>query len=143
MMLLDTNFVSELMRPQPDTRVINWLDEQLENNLSISSITQAEIETGITILPNGQRKATIQTAATELLDTFEDRCYPFDCASAGAYAEVIRLSRLKGRPTTTEDAQIAAIALTYQMILATRNTTDFDFIDMLQLVNPWGASNSE
>ena len=143
MMLLDTNILFELMRPSPSAQVIKWLDQQLESNLMISVIVQVEINTGIAILQDGKRKQELATAAMKLLDAFEDRCYPFDCASASAYAEVIRQSRLKGRPMTTEDAQIAAIALTYQLTLATRNTTDFDFIDTLQLVNPWGASNSE
>jgi len=136
-MLLDTNVVSELMRPHPNGHVIHWLDEQPETHLFISAITRAEIETGITILPEGQRKQALQVAAKELLDTFTQRCYAFDCEVSTAYAEVLSLSRHSGRPMTTEDAQIAAIVLTYQLMLVTRNTQDFNFIPGISLINPW------
>ena len=113
MILLDTNVISELMRPTPDEAVIVWLDEQFSNQLFIPSIVKAEIEMGIAILDNGKRKQALLQAAELIFTSFSNRCLPFDSNTTTHYAEIIALSKKQGRPMTVEDAQIAAIALLY------------------------------
>ena len=140
MILLDTNVISELMRPAPNPAVITWLDDQLAGNLYLSAIAKAEIELGIAILTDGKRKDAFLQAAGEIFAGFLDRCLPFDCDAARDYANIVALARKAGRPVSVEDAQIAAIARHNTMALATRNVTDFDFLDGLELINPWEAA---
>jgi predicted nucleic acid-binding protein len=137
MILLDTNVLSEWMRPRPDPIVIHWLDQQPEYSLFIPAITKAEIETGISILPDGKRKQLLKLSAQMVLDVFSDRCLALDCDTTAHYAGIMTVSRNLGRPITVEDAQIAAIAITNNLTLATRNITDFDFLSQINLINPW------
>lgn len=137
MILLDTNVLSELMRPQPNPGVLNWLDQQPEQQLFLPAIAKAEIETGIAILPDGRRKHALTLAATLLLDAFSERCLPLDCNTTTHYANILAHARKRGRPISVEDAQIAAIAITNKLTLATRNSADFAVLDQLPLVNPW------
>ena len=143
MILLDTNVISELMRPTPDEAVIVWLDEQFSNQLFIPSIVKAEIEMGIAILDNGKRKQAILQAAELIFTSFSNRCLPFDSNTTNHYAEIIALTKKQGRPITVEDAQIAAIAIQHSALLATRNTTDFDSLEKLKLINPWLYETNE
>ena len=137
MILLDTNVLSEWMRPQPDPIVIRWLDRQAEHSLFLPVIAKAEIETGISILPDGKHKQSLRLSAQVLLDTFSDRCLVLDCHTTEHFANILTLSRTLGRPISVEDAQIAAIAIANKLTLATRNSIDFDFLDRLSRVNPW------
>ena len=137
MILLDTNVISELMRPKPNLAVIEWLDEQFSHELFLSAIAKAEIEIGIAILNNGKRKQALLQAAELIFMNFTNRCLPFDGETATHYARIIAFTKKQGRPMTVEDAQIAAIAVQNSALLATRNTTDFDFLENLNLVNPW------
>lgn len=137
MILLDTNVVSEWMRPAPNTAVLNWLDRQPEHSLFLPAIAKAEIETGLSILPNGKRKRLLIQTAQIVLDAFTQRCLSLDCHTTTHYARILTLSKTKGRPISVEDAQIAAIALSNKLTLATRNSADFDFLDELQQINPW------
>jgi predicted nucleic acid-binding protein len=137
MILLDTNVLSEWMRPQPDPIVIRWLDQHPEHGLFLPVIAKAEIESGISILPDGKRKQMLRLSAQLILDTFSNRCLALDCHTTVHYASILTLSKTLGRPISVEDAQIAAIAITNNLTLATRNSTDFDFLDRLSLVNPW------
>lgn len=137
MILLDTNVISELMKTSPDAGVIAWLDDQFSNELFIPSIVKAEIEMGIAILDDGKRKQSLLKVAELIFTSFENRCLPFDSETATHYAKVIATAKKQGRPMTVEDAQIAAIAIQHTALLATRNITDFNALESLELINPW------
>jgi len=136
--LLDTNVLSEVMREKPAPEVMAWLDEQPENLLYTSIVTQAEVLAGIAVLPQGQRLNALASNADQLFQLdFSGRCLVFGGAAAEQYALVRAQRKHAGRPISTEDAQIAAIALVNQLTLVTRNTKDFATIDDLTVVNPW------
>lgn len=138
MILLDTNVLSEFMRPQPLASVVTWLDEQPTGEIYTSAISRAEVELGLMLMPPGKRQEALSQAAWAMFDEdFSGRCLPFDEDSARHYARIVSVRTRAGRPISVEDAQIAAIALMNRMPLATRNTTDFELIDGLELVNPW------
>ena len=139
MILLDTNVLSELMRPQPDPTVVAWVDAH-SGEARVSVITQAEISLGVRLLPNGKRREALAAAARQMFEEdFAGRCLPFDAAAAEHFAAIVAERRRLGRPITTRDAQIAAIALANGIPLATRNTSDFKVIPGLVLVEPWPA----
>ncbi len=125
------------MRPNPAERVIRWLDNQPISSLYICSVTRAEIELGLALLPEGQRREDLSRIAAEMFSEFVGRCLGFDEVCAKPYANVVAHRRRIGRPITVEDAQIAAIALRHGLTLATRNQRDFDQIGRLQLFDPW------
>lgn len=138
MILLDTNILSELMRLKPDRSVVSWLDERPAADLFISAVTKAEIELGISLLPDGKRKNKLAVAACGIFDEFPLRCLSFDELAATKYAQLVSCRTKNGLPISVEDAQIAAIALLHGLALATRNTSDFKAIDGLHIINPWG-----
>ncbi len=137
MILLDTNILSEPMRPFPNERVISWLDQQIVTDLFICAITQAEIELGIALLPESKKKQSLFAAAQEIFNSFSDRCLAFGATEASIYAEVIAATRKKGTTMSVEDALIAAVAISNGFTLATRNIKDFDKITALPLINPF------
>ena len=138
MILLDTNVLSEFMRPRPSATVVSWLDGQPAGEVYTSAISRAEIELGLLLMPPGQRQEALSQAAWAMFDEeFAGRCLPFDEDAARHYARIVSARTRAGRPISVEDAQIAAIALAHRMSLATRNTTDFEVIDGLEVVNPW------
>ena len=137
MILLDTNVLSELMKPAPEPLVIQWLDAQLDSQVFLTAVTKAEIELGIALLPNGKRKKGFTGLASALFDEFQDRILPFDASAASYYANLVANARRAGRTLSVEDAQIAAIAQVNHLTLATRNSKDFEFIPDLSLINPW------
>lgn len=141
MILLDTNVLSELMRTHPSPNVLRWLDAQADTDLHISVISKAEIELGVSLLPNGKRKLGLSAAADALLAEFRERCVALPCAAPPFYARVAEASRSLGRPMSIEDMQIAAIAMHHAAVLATRNVKDFDFLADLKLRNPWDAAD--
>ena len=139
MIILDTNVVSELMKPQPDEAVVAWLAAQSRRELSTTTITKAEILYGVARLPDGRRKTALAADADRMFrDDFAGRILAFDDASTPRYAEVMITRRRAGKPMTTLDAQIAAIALANGAAVATRNIDDFDGCGVT-LVNPWAA----
>ncbi len=138
MYLLDTNVLSEFMRPNPSAKVVEWLDAQNLSALYISSISQAEILLGLGLLNDGKRKTALTLKALDMFEEdFQGRCLDFNNRAAKHYADVIVERRKRGLPTSIEDAQIAAIALTHHFTLVTRNTKDFESVSGLNLVNPW------
>ena len=137
MILLDTNVLSELMKPAPELAVIQWLDAQLDSQVFLPAITKAEIELGIALLPHGKRKDTFTRMAEALFDEFRDRILPFDAGTTSYYANLVAIARKAGHAISVEDAQIAAITQANRLTLATRNTKDFDFVPDLLLINPW------
>ncbi|MGV2434614.1 MAG UNVERIFIED_CONTAM: type II toxin-antitoxin system VapC family toxin [Anaerolineae bacterium] len=138
MILLDTNVLSEFMRPRPSVSVVRWLNVQPTNEVYISAISRAEIELGLQLMPAGKRQKILsQVAQTMFTKDFDGRCLPFDEDATGHYARIVSARTRMGRPISVEDAQIASIALAHRMKLATRNTADFELIDGLEVVNPW------
>lgn len=125
----------------PDPNVVRWLDAWLEWDVWISAVTVAEIRLGISLLPAGKRKELLLNLAEQMFqEDFPDRCLPFDCEAAREYALIVSERNRQGHPISVEDAQIAAIARTAGLSLATRNTKDFSNITGLQLVDPWTSA---
>ncbi len=137
MMLLDTNILSEMMKVKSEPRLIAFLDKQPQERLFISTITQAEIELGIALLPKGKRKTGLATIAQQVLQIFATRNLVFGSEAASVYGQLVAEQSKKGRTISVEDAQIAAIALVHDMTVITRNTKDFDNILGLRVLNPW------
>ena len=137
MILLDTNVVSELMKPDPAEAVTRWIGGASAASLYTTSITQAEIFHGILLLPAGRRRRAIEAAATTMfLEDFPGRVLPFDENAATPYAQIATQRRRAGHPISHFDAQIAAIARSNGAILATRNVSDFDGC-AVEIINPW------
>ncbi len=137
MFLLDTNVVSELMRAVPAQTVLDWFAAHNAADLFISAVTEAELRTGVAILPAGQRRDLLQSAVDAMIDQdFHGRVLPFDSPAAKAYAEIAAQRRAAGRPIAEADCQIAAIARATGAPVATRNVKDFDGCG-IQLINPW------
>jgi predicted nucleic acid-binding protein len=136
--MLDTNVLSELMRAEPHAGVLAWFERQQAEVLYTTAITRAEILLGIALLPDGKRRESL-AAATELMfeQDFARRCLAFDQAAAAEYALLVAVRIRIGRPISTEDGQIAAIALRHGMHLATRNGKDFEGIAGLVVLDPW------
>jgi predicted nucleic acid-binding protein len=136
--LVDTNVLSELMRTDPAPQVFNWFANHSDDQIYVSSISQAEILAGIAVLPEGKRRNALADSAEFLLETdMADRCLVFGAAAAKHYAIIYAKRRQMGRPISTQDAQIAAIALAEHLKLVTRNTQDFEGIEGLAVLNPW------
>ncbi|KHD04928.1 plasmid stabilization protein [Candidatus Thiomargarita nelsonii] len=137
MILLDTNVVSEVMRKKPSDNVLNWLNLHNDGDLFISSITIAEIGYGLRILPIGKRRQLLQIRFEQFVsEGFAGRIIDFNELAARTYAEIMGMCKEKGRPMSLPDGQIAAIAQTNHMALATRNITDFEACG-IQLINPF------
>ena len=137
MILLDTNVISELMRPQPEPRVLAWADHLDPEDVAITAMNEAEILHGLARLPDGRRKQQLQQSWEALAaELFAGRIWPFTSEAAHWYAELLRQRERLARPMATADAVIAAIALAHGAPLATRNVSDFAAIG-LQLINPW------
>jgi toxin FitB len=136
--LLDTNVLSEMMRPEPDARVLDWVREQPAVTLFTTSISQAEIFHGILLLPPGKRRQAFEEAAKAMFEEdFAGRVLAFGSDSALPYAHIASDRRRAGRPISQFDAQIAAIAIASRASVATRNVTDFEGCG-IAVVNPWG-----
>jgi predicted nucleic acid-binding protein len=139
MILLDTNVISELMRPNPAPSVADWLAPQPPASLYTTSITQAEILHGILLLPSGKRRSNLLSAAQAMFaEDFADRILGFGSDSAVRYAEIASVRSRAGRPISHFDAQIAAIARASGARVATRNVADFEGCGV-DVVNPWDA----
>ncbi|MFN3611347.1 type II toxin-antitoxin system VapC family toxin [Tepidimonas sp.] len=140
MILLDTNVLSEAMRPQPAEAVLAWLDGQPTEQVWVCSISRAEIALGLALMPASKRQAALAHAAEAMFaQDFAGRCLPFDERAALHYAAIVAQRTRAGRPISTEDVQIAAIARLHGLALATRRVADFEGIDGLAVVNPWLA----
>ena len=137
MIVLDTNVLSELMRPAPAEIVVRWVTAQPLTSLYTTSITQAEILHGIMLLPSGRRRNALETAAEAMFgEDFRGRVLPFGSNEAQPYARIAAERRRAGRPISHFDAQIAAIARSAGAAVATRNVADYDACGV-EVINPW------
>jgi hypothetical protein len=126
MILLDTNVLSELMRPTPSPAVESWMGSQPAASMFISEITEAELRYGLALLPESRRRRRLVAQAEAMLtEDFAGRILSFDSPAASTYARIAAARRLSGRPIPHPDAQIAAIAASRGASLATRNVADF------------------
>jgi predicted nucleic acid-binding protein len=139
MIFVDTNVLSELMRPEPDRRVLAWMDGLPKYDIGLTTISVAEILYGIGSLPEGKKKHRLLDAATTMFDEyFSGRIYAFDQHAAIEYADIVLQRDRIGVPISMPDAQIAAICRVSGAGLATRNTRDFESTGLV-LINPWAA----
>lgn len=126
MILLDTNIVSEIMRPMPDPTVLSWFNQQQIGQVYVSAVTEAEIRYGAALLPAGRRRTALQKEIEGVFaEDFSDQVLPFDHDATPHFAAVTAHRRSLGRPIAMADAMIAAIALANGCRLATRNVKDF------------------
>ena len=137
MIILDTNVISELMRPEPSPRVLGWIGKQRAIELFTTSISEAEIFYGIEILSRGKRRdGLLATADAIFTKDFEGRVLGFESDAARIFSQVAAHRRTLGRPLSQADGQIAAIAQEWSARLATRNVEDFNDCG-IDVVNPW------
>lgn len=137
MIVLDTNVVSEPMRPNGNIAVRTWLDRQVAETLYLTATSLSELLVGIEILPDGKRKEGLDTALSDLLDMlFGSRILPFDRTAAIQYAPLVSRARASGRPISVADGQIAAIAAVHGFTVATRDTAPF-IAAGVPVTNPW------
>ena len=138
--LLDTNVVSELLRPSPNPAVEGWVAERPAAELYFSAVGEAELRYGVAMLPTGQRKDALAAAIEGILrEDFEGRILPFDSDAARAYANIAAAHRAAGRTVAPADCQIAAIARSQGMSVATRNVRDFRDIG-IEIIDPWAGT---
>ena len=137
MIVLDTNVVSELMRPSPSSVVTEWVAQQPATDLYLSTITEAELRYGVEIMPAGQRRDLLLVEIEGMLrEDFAGRILPFDSDAALAYAVVAGARRTAGHPINHADCQIAAIARSRQAGIATRDLDGFEGCG-IEVINPW------
>lgn len=137
MFVLDTNVFSELMRDRPHSDVLAWIDGQLTSALFVTTITEAEIRSGIALLPEGKRRRGLTAAAERTFGAlFSERVLSFDSEAARAYAEIASSSRMGGLPISQADCQIAAIARSQGLSIATRDEAGFEGCG-IEVLNPW------
>ena len=136
MIVLDTNVVSEAMKPEPDPAVRAWLNEQSAETLYLSSMTLAELLFGIAALPNGKRKDLLSEALDGLMPLFKERVLPFDTDAARKYADLAVTARTAGRGFPVPDGYIAAIAASQGYQVASRDMAPFEAANV-DVINPW------
>lgn len=136
MIVLDTNVISEAMKPGPNPSVLAWLNEQVAETLYISSVTLAELLFGIASLPAGKRKDMLAEILDGLMSLFKDRVLPFDMEAARFYAELAVTAKAGGRGFPTPDGYIAAIAASRGFRVASRDTAPFEAAGV-SVINPW------
>ncbi len=141
MIVLDTNVVSEAMKPEPDAAVRDWLNNQAAETLYLSSVTLAELLFGIGVLPQGKRKDMLTQALDGLLSLFKGRILPFDTDAARRYAEMAAAAKAAGRGLPTLDGYIAAIAASRSFIVASRDTAPYE-ATTVSVINPWTAGDN-
>lgn len=137
MILLDTNVISEPLRPTPEARVIEWIDAQPLETLFLSAVTVAELRAGVALLPSGKRRTGLQeNLEKRVLPLFAGRVLPLDLACTSAYAELMAKARTAGLAIATADGYIAAIAAANGFAVATRDTAPFEAAGVA-IINPW------
>ncbi len=139
MIIIDTNVISELLRPTPEPAVEAWLGEQDGLSIYLTAISEAELRYGVAIMTSGKRRDGLGVAIDRILrDDMAGRILPFDSAAARAYADIAASRRSADKPISQADCQIAAIARAHTAPVATRDTPDFEGCG-IELINPWTA----
>ena len=137
MIILDTNVVSDPIRPAPDAHVIAWLDHQVIDSLYLTTTSLSELLVGVELLPAGRRRDGLAGALGDIINRlFGPRILPFDQAAATAYAGLVRRARDAGQAISVADGQIAAIAITHGYSVATRDVAPFVAAGV-DVINPW------
>ena len=139
MIVLDTNVLSEPMRPLADPAVANWLDRQRPDTLYLTTVTLAELMLGLELMPLGLRRSRLEARITEVVDTFGDRrTLAFDTSAAWMFAVLVARARAAGHAINVADGQIAAIAAVHGCSVATRDTAPF-IAAGVPVIDPWRA----
>ncbi len=137
MIILDTNVLSEVSKPLPSRKVVEWLADQDGAFVFLTAITQAEVLYGVELLPAGKRRTRLAEQVQKLFEQdFSGRILPFDTDAAQLFAKIVATRAAAGRPIAQADAMIAAIAKARGAVFATRNVADFELCG-IRLVNPW------
>nr|WP_275448631.1 type II toxin-antitoxin system VapC family toxin [Mesorhizobium sp. IRAMC:0171] len=138
-MLLDTNVLSEVTKPTPDPKVLEWLDQLDEDRSFISVVSIAEIRRGVALMDEGRKRETLaEWLAQDLPQRFEQRVLHVDEPIALAWGDLMALAKRRGRGLSSMDGLIAATATAKQLTLATRNTKDFEGLE-IDLFDPWSV----
>jgi predicted nucleic acid-binding protein len=135
--LLDTNVISELARPEPSPKVVSWVTEH-RHQLALSTVTVAELAYGVEILPDGIRRTTLRSLVERLVAAYANRMLAFTERTGWQYGEVMAQARSAGRTMSAPDGMIAAVAMVNGCDLATQNRRDFEILS-LRLVDPWSG----
>jgi toxin FitB len=139
MIVLDTNVVSEPLKPKPDAAVLNWLDAQDPQTLYITTINMAELLAGIELMPAGRKRTALKSALdNQIMPLFNGRVLQFDASAAVVFAHINAKVQLRGAAISFADCAIAAIAQANNFAVATRNLRDFKSTGV-SLFNPWDA----
>ena len=137
--LLDTNVVSETVRPRPDKTVLDWIEAQVPSDLFLAAQTIGELVRGARkVREQARRERFERWIEQDLARQFDGRVVPFDGHTATVWGRLMGDGDRAGRPPATADAQIAAVAIHHELVLVTRNVRDFARFD-IQLLNPWGV----
>ncbi len=137
MIVLDTNVLSEVLKPTPSDEVIRWLAAEPPSSVFTTTITMAEVLYGVEALPQGKRRTRLLAAVEKMFaEQFEGRILPFDEEAARLFARIVASRNSAGRPISQMDAMIAAITRSNRAVLSTRNTADFNHCG-IQVINPW------
>ena len=141
--LLDTNIVSETVRPKPERRVLAWIEERSPAELLLASMTIGELMRGARRIKDEPRRTTYERwIENDLSEQFEGRILPFDDKAARTWGRLMGDGDRKGLTPAAADAQIAAIAINHGLILVTRNVRDFQNFD-LEIINPWDREGDD
>ncbi|QOT74527.1 type II toxin-antitoxin system VapC family toxin (plasmid) [Sphingobium fuliginis] len=140
MIVVDTNVISEMAKPQPSISVRRWLDAQPFDALYLTTITMAEMRFGIMVLPASKRRSFLEAALERTEQLYAGRILSFDQDAARHYADLATLARAKGKGFPAPDAYIAAIAAANGFIVSTRDTAPFEAAG-LGVINPWLSTN--
>jgi len=137
--LLDTNCVSELIRPKPDPRVMEWMEATDEAMLYLSVLTTGEIRKGLAGLTQGKRRTHLETwLDVELCARFAGRILPIDTAIADRWGVIAAEAKRKGKALSVIDGLLAATALHHNLTVVSRNASDFIHTPV-PILNPWAA----
>lgn len=137
MILLDTNLISEPLKPVPNQAVIAWLDDQAIETLFLSAIAIAELRFGIAAMPLGKRQTVLRDRLEgEVLPHFSGRILSFDLTTSQFYSELMARARISGKAIGAADGYIAATAAANGLAIATRDTSPFEAAG-LKVINPW------
>ncbi len=134
--LLDTCVISELVKPKPNEKVIDWISNTPNKRLFLSVVTIGEIRKGLTKLPASKKKDNLTNWLNSLLEDYKSRIYPIDLLVAENWGIIQGIAEKNGTPIASVDSLIAAVAYTYSLIIVTRNESDFEASNVT-ILNPW------